>query len=91
MFKVYWTDFRGASNGLEIDDLVKALAFTEDVRKRGATFITMASENPNQVGKSGVASIEEGKTPQGTDYTWSKQGRAGKPKRKDTLITEDNH
>jgi hypothetical protein len=30
----------------------------------------MVGENPNQVGKMGVDSVEDGKLPSGEEYTW---------------------
>jgi hypothetical protein len=49
--------------------------------------ITMASEDMNNVGQLGVASIIDGKTPDGHDYEWSKAGRAGKMRPKDYVKT----
>ena len=33
------------------------------------------------VGPIGVSAVEDGKTPDGHDYEWSKAGRAGKSRR----------
>ena len=87
MYKVYWTDNENKSYGEETEKLTVALALTENLRSRGNRFVTMVSENPDQVGKAGVASVEDGKTPDGFEYTWSKQGRAGKSKKSSTVIT----
>ncbi|WP_296508629.1 hypothetical protein [Rhodoferax sp.] len=91
MFKIYWTDTEGQSHGAETADLVQALQITKDKRDAGHTFVTMASENPNNVGKQGVDAVVDGKTPDGEDYDWSKAGRAGKPRRGDKVITNKDH
>lgn len=81
MFKIYWTDHDGAPNSFDEEDINVALRMTEEMRNAGMTFVTMVSENPNSIGKPGVAAVENGKTPDGQDYTWSKAGRAGKVRR----------
>jgi hypothetical protein len=79
MFRVYWTEsFLGGKTGNDNinvahfsdfgdNDLVGAL---ECVRKHrddlGHTFVTMVSQNPNQVGKMGVAQVA-------ADYGWTKR------------------
>ncbi len=60
--------------GVEFTDLVKALDFTQELRNSGARFITMASENPDQVGKMGVDTIKNGILPDGLEYVY-KTGR----------------
>lgn len=70
--------------------LMDALQFCEDLRVKrsnGApiSMITLASEDANHVGPLGVASIVDGKTPDGHDYTWSKAGRAGKMRPRDYI------
>lgn len=45
--------------------------------------VCMSSELSGMVGKPGVDSIENGKTPDGHAYDWSKAERAGKMRRKD--------
>jgi hypothetical protein len=45
-------------------------------------FVTMVSEDPNHVGKPGVDSVVDGKTPDGVAYTWNKASRIGQTKRK---------
>jgi hypothetical protein len=40
------------------------------------------------VGKPGVDAVVDGKTPDGHDYEWSKAGRAGKPRRHDTVMAK---
>lgn len=58
-------------------ELSAALAFAEQQRKAGHSHVTISSELSNHVGKAGVTSVEEGKTPDGEDYEWSKQHRGG--------------
>ena len=63
--------------------LVKALDRMKDLRETGNRFVTMVSEMANSVGKPGVDSVKDGKTPDGHDYEWSKSHRAGAPKKND--------
>ena len=53
--------------------LNKALKMTEELRREGNTFVTMVSEDPNQIGKPGVDAVEEGVLPNGEEYTWRKR------------------
>ena len=87
MFKIYWTDDHNQSHGEEATELTQALQITKDKRDAGYRFVTMASENTQHVGKQGVDTISDGKTPDGQDYDWSKAGRAGRPRRNDKVIT----
>jgi hypothetical protein len=51
--------------------MVEALTLTNHLRNVGrASYVTMVGENPNQVGKMGVDSVEDGKLPSGEEYTW---------------------
>ena len=43
--------------------------------------VVMSSELREMVGPIGVSAVEDGKTPDGHDYEWSKAGRAGKSRR----------
>lgn len=88
MFKIYWTDHAQQAQGCETDDLSQALQITKEKRDAGFSFVTMASENPQNVGKPGVDAVVDGKTPDGHDYDWSKAGRAGKPRKGDQVITK---
>lgn len=81
MFKIYWTDHSGHPQAQDETQLPAALKFVEDKRREGMSFVTMVADNPDHVGKPGVAAIENGKTPDGLDYDWSKAGRAGAIKR----------
>ena len=83
MFKIYYTDpVTNWSHAHDADTLSEALQYTEGFRKLGMTFVTMVSENPNSVGKPGVDSVVDGKTPDGVAYTWNKASRIGQTKRK---------
>jgi hypothetical protein len=75
------------------NEMSAALRYMEFLRSSARNhFVTMASQNSNSVGKPGVDSIVDGKTPDGVDYEWSKAGRAGKMKRSEraTLITKED-
>ena len=87
MFKIYWTDDNKQAHGQEAAEIVQALQVTKDKRDAGYSFVTMASENTQHVGKQGVDTIVDGKTPDGQDYDWSKAGRAGRPRKNDRIIT----
>jgi hypothetical protein len=91
MFKIYWTDENNQAHGQEAAELVQALQITKDKRDAGYSFVTMASENTQHVGKPGVDAVVDGKTPDGQDYDWSKAGRAGTPRRNDRVITKKDH
>ena len=43
--------------------------------------VVMSSELHDMVGPIGVSAVEDGKTPDGHNYEWSKAGRAGKSRR----------
>ena len=88
MFKIYWTDENQQAQGEETADLVQ---ITKDKRDAGYHFVTMVSENTQHVGKPGVDTIVDGKTPDGQDYDWSKAGRAGKPRKNDKIVTNKDH
>lgn len=78
MFKVYWTNRDTQEPYSEdFDTLVKAIQACEQLRKSGRTFVTMVSENPDQVGKPGAAGVVDGKLPDGSDYHWTKNDRVG--------------
>ena len=91
MFKIYWTDENNQALGQEAAALVQALQITKDKREAGYSFVTMASENTQHVGKQGVDAVVDGKTPDGQAYDWSKAGRAGSPRRNDRVITKKDH
>lgn len=74
MFMVFWIEPNAVDGAYETrsaefnsDQMVEALGYMEGLRNRvGVRFITMASENPNSVGKSGVAAAS-------ADYSWTKR------------------
>ena len=76
-YVVYWTMTEGKPASAKHTDLNAALRHAELHRRQGMGFVTMCSESVNQVGKGGVDTIVDGKTPDGEDYTWSKAHRAG--------------
>ncbi len=83
MFKIYYTDpVTNWSHAHDADTLNEALQYTEQFRKLGMIFVTMVSENPNSVGKLGVDSVVDGRTPDGVAYTWNKASRIGRTKKK---------
>ena len=88
-FMVFWidvTDIGSHSAFFDYADYVnpmgEAMNLMAELRKEPQNqFVTMCSQNRNSVGKPGVDSIVDGKTPDGFVYEWSKAGRAGKMKR----------
>lgn len=73
MHKIYWTDKTGAEFSLFRTDLGEALNVAKDARDSGGTFVCIATENPNMVGKAGVTEIKDGVLPDGTNYDWKKR------------------
>lgn len=73
MYKVYWSLANGDISAKEIENLVEALNKTNELRREGFRFVSMVSEDLNQVGELGVLSVENGKLPNGDDYTWKKR------------------
>ncbi len=60
------------------NELVEALKFAEALRREGRRHVTISSEPDGAVGRPGAASVEDGRTPDGLEYEWSKAGRAGR-------------
>jgi hypothetical protein len=73
MFKVYWTDEDDVAHGHPYADLSAVLIVTKNLRDAGMRFVTMVSEDPNCVGKMGVDTVADGKTPDGVPYSWVKR------------------
>ena len=71
-YMVYWTLIEAYSK--EFDDMGEALSYMQELRNSGRRYVTMSAENPNQVGKMGVDSVENGILPDGLDYVY-KTGR----------------
>lgn len=91
MFKIYWTDAHGQPCSQDEAQLTRALAIVKEQRDAGHRFVTLVAEDPQHVGKPGVDAVEDGKTPDGTAYDWSKAGRAGKPRKHDKPATPKEH
>ena len=70
MYKVYWTAADGSARSEDYVEMVAALTEANRLRNEGRAYVVMASENPNQVGKMGVDSVEDGHLPSGEPYTW---------------------
>jgi hypothetical protein len=74
MFKIYYTDpITNWAHAHDVETLVEALQHTEGFRKLGMTYVTMVAEDPNQVGKPGVAGVKDSKLPNGDEYTYTKR------------------
>lgn len=75
MYKVYYTELDGSANSVSFnqDQMVDALRSAENLRNRGFTFVSVVSENPDQVGKMGVDSVKNGLLPDGANYGWRKR------------------
>jgi len=75
MYKVYYTAVDGSANAVSFtkDQMSDALTSAQVFRNTGHTFVTVVCENADQVGKMGVAAVENGRLPDGTDYTWRKR------------------
>jgi hypothetical protein len=71
--KVVESDFKS----FEDSDFMNAMKFAEEKRKAGKDHVTISTQLSDSVGKAGVSSVENGKTPDGVDYEWSKQHRGG--------------
>ena len=82
MFKIYYTDpVTKLSHGHNVLTLTEALESTEGFRRLGMTFVTMVSEHPASVGRPGVDSVVDGRTPDGVEYTWNKASRIGRTRK----------
>jgi hypothetical protein len=51
-------------------------------RRAGMLHVSLSTDFSHHVGKPGVAAVEDGKTPDGHAYEWSKAGRAGKTRKR---------
>ena len=67
---MYWTCPNGQVCSEDYMEMVEALTQANHLRNIGRSYVTMVGENPNQVGKMGVDSVEDGKLPSGETYTW---------------------
>jgi hypothetical protein len=64
------------------DALGTAMARVESLRRAGFAHVSLSTDFAHHVGKPGVAAVEDGRTPDGHAYEWSKAGRAGKTRRR---------
>ena len=88
---VYYLEDDGSPRAprYEDHDWSKAMAEVTRLRNAGRQHVTMSNEPSNMVGKPGVASVEDGKTPDGEKYEWSKAHRAGRVRDPDRPIYND--
>lgn len=56
-----------------MSEMSAALNRMQALRTLGRTHVAISVDNPDSVGKPGVDSVEDGKTPDGVDYTWKKR------------------
>lgn len=81
---VYWTQASSSEMFPDMEqpcrqtfthlELVEALDFCQKKRAEpGVSHVCLSSENVNSVGKPGVNSIIDSKTPDGQDYDWKKR------------------
>ncbi len=82
---VYWLSHTGAEPAPHFQafgdgELSKALALTAELNRQApaVSHVTSCGQPIDLVGKLGVDSIVDGKTPDGHNYDWSKAGRAGR-------------
>jgi len=71
------------------NEFVAAMRAIEKLRATGMTHVVMSNEPTNMVGKPGVSAVEDGKTPDGEKYEWSKAGRAGRVRDPNRTIYND--
>lgn len=65
------------------EEMSQALSRMNDIRKDPENeFVGFVSQDSNCVGKRGVDSVQDGKTPDGHSYEWSKADRAGQVRSK---------
>lgn len=89
MYMVFWVEIKDQqmatkSRLFPTSEFNKVLNFMGALRKRQrddqtVAFVSMSSEHPDCIGSPGVDSVEDGKTPDGHDYEWTKQHRGGPP------------
>ena len=69
------------SEHFKSEDFSLAMKRIEVLRNLGKTHVCISTELPGSVGRAGVDTVADGKTPDGFPYEWSKAGRAGKTRR----------
>lgn len=83
---VFYLDIETDQPKIEVfgdDKLLRTLDRMKELRDAGNRFVVSASEMAGSIGKPGVDSVKDGKTPDGVDYDWSKAHRAGATKKSD--------
>ena len=82
---IFWLRTDGTAGHVDVSEkgLTFALSYAENQRKLGARHVTISTELAGNVGKPGVDTLVDGKTPDGHDYEWSKAHRAGKMRARD--------
>jgi len=73
MYQVFFIDPFCEAGAVECTTLDEALKWANELRDNGNRFVTIASENPDSVGKSGVDAVVDGVLPNGELYTWKKR------------------
>jgi hypothetical protein len=75
-YAVFWVDSTntGPAHVNRFGAMGEALALMQILRDNGHRFVTMASENVDNVGLMGVSSIVDGKCPDGSEF----QGRTSR-------------
>lgn len=91
MIVIYYLDENGkpAGNNFEDKNFGLAMVHIRTLREQGFKHVVMSNEPSDMVGQVGVSAVEDGKTPQGEVYDWSKAGRAGRVRNPDRPIYND--
>jgi hypothetical protein len=58
---------------LEETELLLAIDKAKELRQAGKLHVIISTDFSNSVTKPGVDSVEDGKTPDGVEYTWMKR------------------
>jgi hypothetical protein len=78
---VFWLEPEGAAAHHEFpaDALLAALKFSEERRREGKRHVSISTELPGSVGKTGVNAVEGGRLPDGHVYDYNKAHRGAGP------------
>lgn len=83
-YTIYWT-YNVQPHSMSTNNLIDALKHVETLRKNakevGNSAITMVGESSDRVGNNGVDSVQDGKLPDGNDYSWNMSARIGATKK----------
>lgn len=71
VYRVYYSD--NSPHAKDMTSLEEALTFSQQMRKEGFMFVTLVTHDPNCVGQLGVDGVQDGKLPDGTEYSWKKR------------------